>query len=192
VRPLVTLLLLLLLLLAVLAPGARCARAAESGWDAAALARFFDDHPWVARDLQRDPTLANDTPYLEAHRSLREFLVGHPDVRRALRDDPHAALRRAHAVERAARARRELDPAELARLDRFLHDHPEVRRDLHGNPALVNDRSYLADHPSFRDFLRDHPTLRQEFQDNPWAFMRRDERRAGGDERRATPPSPRP
>ena len=32
--------------------------------DAVRLDRFLDDHPWVARDLQRDPTLANDPGYL--------------------------------------------------------------------------------------------------------------------------------
>ncbi len=168
------------------------ARAAENAWDAAVLLRFFDDHPWVARDLRREPALANDTRYLEEHRSLREFLARHSDVRRALDADPYAALRRAQRLERTARARREIDPDELERLDRFLHDHPEVRRDLHANPALVNDRAYLARHPSLRDFLRGHPAIRREFQENPWVFMRRRERGAQGSRRQGPPPSPRP
>ncbi|HEY2387804.1 MAG TPA: hypothetical protein VGK30_12645 [Candidatus Binatia bacterium] len=165
------------LLLVALAVVPTPARARNPGWDPAPIARFFDDHPWVARDLQRDPALANDARYLEEHRSLREFLDHHPDTQRAFRADPYAALRRTHEVERAARERRQVDPAEIERLDRFLRDHPEVRDDLHANPALVNDPAYLARHPSLRDFLRDQPALRREFQDNPWTFMRRQERR---------------
>src|SRR5437868_10561572 len=63
-----------------------------SGEAAQRFDRFLDDHPWVARDLQRDPTLANDPGYLGDHRSLREFLDDHPGVRRELRRDPYAVL----------------------------------------------------------------------------------------------------
>ncbi len=140
--------------------------------------RFLDDHPWVARDLQRDPTLANDPGYLDDHRSLREFLDDHPDVRRELRRDPYAVLRREHRMEREERREREVTGEQMQRFDRFLHDHPGVAHDLRSDPSVVNSRSYLADHPGFHDFLRDHPTIRQELQDNPYAFMRRWERRA--------------
>jgi hypothetical protein len=146
--------------------------------DAVRFARFLDDHPWVARDLQRDPTLANDARYLEEHRSLREFVANNSDVRRALRADPYAVLRHAHRIERAAREHREIGREEMARFDRFLRDHPEVVHDLHGDPSLVNDRAYLGDHPSFRDFLHEHPAIRQELQDNPYTFMRRWDRYA--------------
>ena len=161
----------------VAAPRQACA--ADDGSvasDAARLERFLDDHPWVARDLQRDPALANDVRYLDEHRSLREFLADHPDVRRALWADPHAVLRRAHRLERAARERRTIGHDDMALFDRFLRDHPEVVHDLHDNPSLVNDAAYLGDHPSFRDFLHEHPAIRQELQDNPYSFMRRWER----------------
>jgi hypothetical protein len=174
-----------------LAVATTSAAARSAGWDPAPLAKFFDDHPWVARDLQRDPALANDARYLEEHRSLREFLADHSETQRAFRADPYAALRRTHEVERTARQRREIDPAEIERLDRFLRDHPEVRSDLNADPARVNDPGYLTKHPAFRDFLRDHPELRRELQDNPWAFMRRYERRAPSTAPRDVPPSPR-
>ncbi|MBI3768125.1 MAG: hypothetical protein HY271_06460 [Deltaproteobacteria bacterium] len=140
--------------------------------------RFLDDHPWVARDLQRDPTLANDDRYLDEHRSLREFLEEYPGVRRELRQDPYAVLRRAHRVEREQRRDREITRDEMQRFDRFLRDHPGVAYDLRADPSLVNSRGYLGDHPAFRDFLHDHAALRQELQDNPYAFVRRWERYA--------------
>jgi phage-related protein len=139
---------------------------------------FLDDHPWVARDLQRDPSLANDPGYLEDHRSLREFLEEHPTVRGELRRDPYAVLRREHRMEREERRDRAITREEMQRFDRFLHDHPAVAHDLRADPSLVNSRGYLGDHPGFRDFLRDHPAIRQELQDNPYAFMRRWERYA--------------
>ncbi len=138
--------------------------------------RFLDDHPWVARDLQRDPTLVNDRRYLEDHRSLSEFLGDHPEVRRELERDPYAVLRREHRVAREERRGHEIGRDEMERFDRFLRDHPAVAHDLRGDPTLVNSRGWLGDHPSFRDFLRDHPTIRQELQDNPYASLRRWER----------------
>lgn len=157
----------------------------EVSWDAARrFDRFLDDHPWVARDLQRDPTLANDDGYLDEHRSLHEFLDDHPDVRRELRQDPYAVLRREHRIVREERREREVTRDEMERFDRFMRDHPGVAHDLRGDPSLVNSRAYLGDHPGFRDFLRDHPTIRQELQDNPYAFTRRWDRYASRPERR--------
>ncbi len=165
------------------------ARAYDDGgsWDAVrGFDRFFDDHPWVARDLQRDPTLANDDRYLDDHRSLREFLDEHPSVRRGLREDPHAVLRREHRIEREERREREITRDEMDRFERFMHDHPGVAHDLRGDPSLVNSRGYLGDHPGFRDFLRDHPTIRQELQDNPYSFLRRWDRDASHADQRGT------
>ena len=152
----------------------------DDAWREAAQSfdRFLDDHPWVARDLQRDPTLVNDPGYLEEHRSLREFLEDHPRVRGELRRDPYAVLRRQHRMEREERREREITREEMKGFDRFLRDHPAVAHDLRSDPSLVNSRSYLGDHPGFRDFLHDHPAIRQELQGNPYAFMRRWERYA--------------
>ncbi len=155
----------------------RPAAAADvSSEDVRAFDRFLDDHPWVERDLQRDPALVNDPRYIDDHRSLADFLGDHPDVRRELRRDPYAMLRRQHRIERAERRGREISRQDLDRFDRFLRDHPAVAHDLRSDPSLVNSRRYLADHPSFQDFLRDHPDIREELQDNPYAFMRRFDR----------------
>jgi len=146
--------------------------------------RFLDDHPWVARDLESNPTLVNDRGYLDDHRSLAEFLDDHPEVRRELRRDPHAVLRRLHRLERAQRRDREVSRRDLDGFARFLRDHPAVAHDLRDEPSLATSRRYLADHPSFQDFLRDHPEIREELQENPYAFLRRFERYRDEDEHR--------
>jgi hypothetical protein len=145
--------------------------------------RFLDDHPWVARDLEGDPTLVNDPRYVADHRSLADFLDDHPDVRHELRRDPYAVLRRLHRLERAERRNREISRRDLQEFERFLRDHPGVAHDLRGDASLVTSRRYLADHPSFQDFLHDHPDVREELQQNPYAFLRRFERYQHDDER---------
>ena len=45
---------------------------------------FLSEHPRIAADLQRNPSLANNWGYLHAHDNLRDFLHNHPKVRRQL------------------------------------------------------------------------------------------------------------
>jgi hypothetical protein len=58
----------------------------------ASFERFLDDHPRVAQDLRRNPSLANNGDYLEDHKELREFLRDHPAIREELRVNPRAVM----------------------------------------------------------------------------------------------------
>jgi hypothetical protein len=53
---------------------------------------FLSEHPRIAADLQRDPSLANNSGYLHAHDNLRDFLHNHPKVRRQLAANPASML----------------------------------------------------------------------------------------------------
>jgi hypothetical protein len=53
---------------------------------------FLNGHPRIAADLQRDPSLANNSGYLHAHDNLKDFLHNHPQVRRQLAANPGYAL----------------------------------------------------------------------------------------------------
>lgn len=72
---------------------------------------------------------------------------------------------------------------ELANFDRFLDSHPNIAQDLKANPGLVNDASYLSQHPELQQFLNSHPGVREELKENPRFFMNRERRfeRRGGD-----------
>jgi len=64
----------------------------DSDRELALFARFLGDHPRVAQDLRRNPSLANNGDYLEDHKELREFLRDHPAIREELRVNPRAFL----------------------------------------------------------------------------------------------------
>ena len=53
---------------------------------------FLNEHPRIASDLQRDPSLANNSRYLHDHDTLRDFLHAHPQVRRELAANPARAM----------------------------------------------------------------------------------------------------
>jgi hypothetical protein len=53
---------------------------------------FMREHPRIASDLQRDPSLANNRRYLNDHDNLRDFLHNHPQVRRELSVNPGRAM----------------------------------------------------------------------------------------------------
>jgi hypothetical protein len=53
---------------------------------------FLQEHPRIASDLQRDPSLANNSRYLHDHDTLRGFLHAHPQVRRELAANPGRAM----------------------------------------------------------------------------------------------------
>jgi hypothetical protein len=53
---------------------------------------FLSEHPRIASDLQRDPSLANNSRYLHDHDTLRDFLHAHPQVRREIAANPARAM----------------------------------------------------------------------------------------------------
>jgi GrpB-like predicted nucleotidyltransferase (UPF0157 family) len=164
----------------------RAQRSHDDGITRDEIRRFDDflaDHPAVERDLARQPGLATDRRYLADHPGLRDFLADHPGIREELRENPRRFVRAEqhfdHDEDRRVDdrfGREPLDREQVARLDRFLDDHPEVAHDLRSNPWIVNDRRYLEDHPSFRDFLGDHPTIREELQQSPRAVLDQERR----------------
>lgn len=58
------------------------------------LDQFLRNHPRVARDLERNPNLANDRNYLRKHDDFRDFLSNHGGIRAAFRDNPSAVMSR--------------------------------------------------------------------------------------------------
>jgi hypothetical protein len=53
---------------------------------------FLNQHPRIAADLQRDPSLAYNSRYLNDHDNLKDFLHNHPQVRRQLATSSGYAL----------------------------------------------------------------------------------------------------
>jgi phage-related protein len=63
---------------------------------------------------------------------------------------------------------------ELVNMDRFLDSHPEISEQLHKDPSLINNATWVQNHPALQEFLQNHPGVREEFTENPNGFMQRE------------------
>jgi len=131
---------------------------------------FLDNHPDIARDLRREPRLANDRRYLTSHPDLNSFLDQNPSIRRELRENPSSFVRTENRFQRSGR---DITPEEMSEFNTFLHSHPGISKDLNANPNLANDGGYLKRHEPLKKFLSRYPAIRGEFAQDAVRFMRR-------------------
>jgi len=151
---------------------------------------FLDNHPDLAAQLRRDPSLVNNQEFIEDHAELQQYLQEHPESREEIKENPSAFMheegrfdrRDDDSDRRRDRDRNDVDRdrdttrGELAGMDRFLDSHPEIAEQVRKNPSLVNNKEFVEHHPALQEFLSQHPKLREEFKENPNAFMRQEER----------------
>ena len=65
---------------------------------------------------------------------------------------------------------------ELAQFDRFLDSHREIAEQLRKDPSLVNDKTFVKNHPVLQTYLQEHPGVREEIKEDPNAFMHKEAR----------------
>jgi phage-related protein len=140
--------------------------------------RFLDSHPEIAEQLRKDPSLVNDKTFVGNHAALQQFLAEHPGVREEYKENPSAFMNQEQRFDRREDQTRDRDltRGELANMDRFLDSHPEIAERLRKDPSLVNDKTFVGNHPALQQFLADHPGVREEYKENPNAFMRQEQR----------------
>lgn len=78
--------------------------------EAARADRYFDQHPGLARQLNRNPKLVDNPEFMEKHPGFQKFLQRHPEVKSDMKQNPYAFRHREHQYEhhegeRAERAR---------------------------------------------------------------------------------------
>lgn len=78
--------------------------------EAARADRYFDRHPGLARQLNRNPKLVDNPEFMENHPGFQKFLQKHPEIKSDIKQNPYAFRRREHQYEhhegeRAERAR---------------------------------------------------------------------------------------
>ncbi len=132
--------------------------------------QYLDDHPGVARQLQRNPSLINDPTFLSHHPDLQTFLNNHPGVREEIKENPRQFMNRERRFERNGG---DISRAEAATGDQFLDSHPEIAEQLQKHPRLIDNPQYLQKHPELQEFLKNHPEVREDWQEHPRAFMKR-------------------
>src|SRR6267378_3113201 len=60
---------------------------------------FLDKHKKIGKDLQKNPTLANDHDYLKQHKQLESFLSKNPRVGEELRQNPSTFMQKQQRLE---------------------------------------------------------------------------------------------
>src|ERR1700756_1933034 len=152
--------------------------------------RCLDNNPQIDRDLRRNPSLLTDADYLQDHPGLQTFLNQHPEMKEEIAENPRYFMQREGRfdAQESARARTntnaganvnanpDLTRQQVADMDRFLDNNPQIDRDLRRNPSLLTDADYLQDHPALQTFLNQHPEMKEEITENPRYFMQREGR----------------
>jgi hypothetical protein len=67
--------------------------------EAASADKYLDQHPEIARQLQRDPRLIDNPNYLAKHPSLQSYLQNHPEVKEDWKQHPYAFEKRQRQYE---------------------------------------------------------------------------------------------
>jgi len=62
--------------------------------------QFLDQHPEVAEQLRKNPSLINKEDYLEKHPELQEWMKNHPAAREELKENPRAFMKREKRFEK--------------------------------------------------------------------------------------------
>src|SRR5258708_375063 len=144
-----------------------------------AFDQFLDNHPELAEQLRKDPSLVNNQEFVENHSDLQHYLQQHPEVREDITQNPNAVMRQEQRYDRredAARGDRDVTRGELSNMDRFMDSHPEIANQERKDPSLVNNKDFVKGNAALQEFLENHPGVHEEYKENPNAFMHREER----------------
>jgi hypothetical protein len=132
--------------------------------DLAELDRFMDSHPSISAQLKQKPWLATNYEFLQSHPDLNTFLQNHPQLRTEIGQNPVAFMQEENSFDRPNRT------SDAADFNRFLDTHREVGEQVRKNPYLVNDRTFVKNHPDLRAYFQQNPGIRDELNRNPNAF----------------------
>ena len=146
---------------------------------------FLTDHPELAGQLQKDPSLMDNREFVDSRPELQQSLQGHPEIRAEVNENPNAFMRLEDRYEQQL-GDRGVTRGELATMDSFLDRHPEIAEQLQKDPSLIDKWQFVNNHPELKEFLAQHPELAQQFKDHPDAFMHREDRFDHNGDRDAT------
>ncbi len=142
----------------------------------AGMDNFLDNHPEIAEQLRKDPSLIRNDEFVNRHPELKEFLQQHPEMRNEFSENPQAFMRREepydqHEPGSMRTADRDNMRAEALGFGQFLGSHQEIGEQIANNPSLVNNKEYLESHGELREYLKTHPVVQQQLTENPGGFL---------------------
>jgi hypothetical protein len=143
--------------------------------DVAEMNQFLDSHPEVAEQLRKDPSLIDNRRWVSDHPELRTYLRDHPQAADAFRAHPDLFM---HDEERYNRQEgdRDISRRDIDEMGHFLNGHPEIAEQLRKDPSLIDNRTWVANHPALQEYMQTHPQVADAFRAHPDAFMRDEDR----------------
>jgi len=143
--------------------------------DVAEMDHFLDEHPEIAQQLKKDPSLIDNRRWVSDHPALQEFLQNHPQISATFRANPNLFM---HDEERYDRqtSDRNISRRDIVDMDRFLDAHPEMAEQLKKDPSLIDNKQWVANHPALQEYLKTHIDVSAAFRAHPDQFMRDEDR----------------
>ncbi len=93
--------------------------------------QFMDQHPEMARELNRNPRLIDNPNYVRNHPELRQFLQTHPGVRQEVRENPRQFAQQERRYNRIEDRHQDRVRDERAQDRRQLEKKRDQREDRH-------------------------------------------------------------
>jgi len=147
--------------------------------DVASFNRFLDEHREVAEQVRKDPSLLDNRNFVQNHPALQTYLQNNPGVRDQLRQDPNAFMQQEDAYNRDPNMRdrdtggqaggqdRDADRRDVASFNRFLDEHREVAEQVRKDPSLLDNRTFVQNHPALQTYLQNNPGVRDQLRQDP-------------------------
>jgi hypothetical protein len=143
--------------------------------DVAEMNHFLDEHPEIAQQLRKDPSLIDNRKWVSDHPALQEYLQNHPQISATFRANPNLFMRDEERYDRET-SDRNISRRDIVDMDRFLDAHPEIAEQLKKDPSLIDNRQWVANHPALQEYLKTHIDVSAAFRAHPDQFMRDEDR----------------
>ena len=143
------------------------------------LNAYLQDHPSVKQEISQHPdTFMSLEDRYDRDRNLRDRDAGGQDRDADRRDVTNRDNDRGDEAKRDDDRRdvtNRADRRDVANFDRFLDEHREIAEQVRKDPSLLDNRSFVRDHPALQTYLQDNPGVRDQLRQDPNAFMRQED-----------------
>ncbi|MBZ5513714.1 MAG: hypothetical protein LAN62_02500 [Acidobacteriia bacterium] len=134
--------------------------------------QFLTKHPWIAKKLQENPSLANNQGFLHDNPELPQFLNAHPFVQSSIKTDAGGVMSRAQQSDWPS-GDKPANYQEMQDFQQFLANHPWIANKVRQNPSLANDADFLKGNRELPEFLNVHPYIQSSLKADAMGFMLR-------------------
>jgi len=143
--------------------------------DVAEMDHFLDEHPEIAQQLRKDPSLIDNRGWVSDHPALQQYLQNHPQISATFRANPNLFMRDEARYDRET-SDRNISRRDIVEMDRFMDAHPEIAEQLKKDPSLIDNKQWVANHPALQEYLKTHIDVSAAFRAHPDQFMRDEDR----------------